>query len=182
MAMVTVGRATGVCIAGALASCYSPDVPDCVVACAGPGDCVAGQVCGTDGFCASEAIAGRCETALAPDARATSGADARDVTPPPIDAAPPIDAPAATVRIVITGRGRVDLRGSLDEECKAMTSLGATCEYPAPVGMVVELRPHEEHDWEFAAWDHPACNEVWTCLFLVGPGTTTVGASFVSED
>jgi hypothetical protein len=175
-------RVAGVPIAATLASCYAPDVPDCVVACSAADECVAGQVCGTDGLCASEAIAGRCAEATRPDARPAPGADAPDAVAPPVDAAPPPDATAATLRIVITGRGRVDLRGALDEQCKAMTSLGATCEFPAPVGMIVELRPHEEHDWEFDGWEHPACNGVWTCLVLVGPGTTTVGASFVSDD
>jgi hypothetical protein len=174
-------RAAGIPIAATLASCYAPDVPDCVVACSAADECVAGQVCGSDGLCASEAIAGRCAEATAPDARTASGADAPD-PPAPADAAPPIDAPASILRIEITGRGRVELRGALHEDCRAMTSLGATCEYPAPVGMIVELRPREENDWEFDEWDHPACNDVTTCLFLVGPGTTTVGASFVSED
>jgi hypothetical protein len=182
MGVVSAGPVTGAVAVALAAGCYAPDVRDCVVACAGPDDCVAGQVCGSDGLCASAGVAGRCDEATAPDARDVSPPiDAPP--PPPIDAPPPPpDAVVAVIRIEITGRGRVQLRGSLDEECRAMTSLGASCEYPAPAGMIVELRPKEEHDWVFAGWDHPACNGVWACLFLVGPGTTTVGAAFVSED
>jgi hypothetical protein len=72
-----------------LAACYQPQ-PHTGAPCATRADCPTGQDC----------VAGRCErdgTMLDPDAEVVPGQDAADVDapPPPVDAAPPPDAPSA---------------------------------------------------------------------------------------
>jgi hypothetical protein len=64
-----------------VAGCYGPAVRDCTITCATGDRCAPGQVCGSDGWCASPSVAGHCRT-TSPDAH---------VAPPP-DARAPIDA------------------------------------------------------------------------------------------
>ncbi len=68
----------------AVTACYSPDLEDCITACATAEDCAPSQLCGNDGLCASEPVAGRCSsldtvdagTEDAPDLCATACIDA----------------------------------------------------------------------------------------------------------
>jgi len=43
-----------------LIACYDPEARDCTVTCSANEPCTGDQVCGSDGFCASPAIAGHC--------------------------------------------------------------------------------------------------------------------------
>ena len=43
-----------------IAGCYTPDVADCTITCTGAAACAAGQVCGSDGYCATPSVAGHC--------------------------------------------------------------------------------------------------------------------------
>ena len=51
-----------------VAACYAPELRECSVVCDTSARCAPGQVCGKDGWCATEAMAGRCATQLHPDA------------------------------------------------------------------------------------------------------------------
>lgn len=75
------------------ASCYSPELRECVAPCSSAADCLAPHICGSDGLCATSDVAGRC-------ASITTDAADRDG---PIDA--PIgnpDAPTSTVCVQAT--------------------------------------------------------------------------------
>jgi hypothetical protein len=165
------------------ASCYSPNLAECVVACAQPDDCGPGQTCGSDGLCASPEIAGRCDELDAPDAR--PGPDAYDDPDDPdarVDARPSIDAVVgATLRIVIDGRGKVKAGPPIDHDCDAPDENGATCMFPAPIASVVQLQANDGHGWEFVSWSGCAPTSGPTCVVTVGPGTTLVGALFVED-
>ncbi len=67
------------------AACYDPSLRNCTVTCVAAGDCASGQVCGADGWCAAEAIAGQCAAYL--DGGLADAAE-------PTDGTPPVDAPA----------------------------------------------------------------------------------------
>lgn len=86
-----------------VAACYAPELRECSVVCDTSARCAPGQVCGKDGWCATEAMAGRCATQMHPDADSPfadaspddAGFDAN--TPPPRDApVVMVDAPPAS--------------------------------------------------------------------------------------
>jgi hypothetical protein len=108
-----------------------------------------------------------------PDARR---ADARRIDSPAPDAVW-----SGLLHVQITGRGDVRLDPGIGDDCTSNNAAGASCSYPAAVGMSVDLEPKEDHS-EFVGWSHPACSGVWTCQIVVGAGTTVVGASFTSDD
>lgn len=72
------------------AACYDPTLRNCTVTCLGPGECAEGQVCGADGLCAIESIAGRCAAFLdggvIDGARIDGGPAVIDATPSPCEA------------------------------------------------------------------------------------------------
>lgn len=43
-----------------VAGCYSPAERDCTVSCTAAKDCIGGQVCGADHYCAAPSVAGHC--------------------------------------------------------------------------------------------------------------------------
>ncbi|MEO6773734.1 MAG: hypothetical protein ABI467_12070 [Kofleriaceae bacterium] len=58
-----------------VAACYSPDAPDCTLACTADSDCIAGQACTTDHLCAATGIA-TCGAHATTDGNAATGSDA----------------------------------------------------------------------------------------------------------
>jgi hypothetical protein len=71
----------------ALAACYEPRYGECVVRCTATSECAPNQICGSDGWCASAGVLGRCFQPV------SDGAHPVDTGAPPIDArVPPIDA------------------------------------------------------------------------------------------
>lgn len=174
MAVVTRVAAVALVVA-ALAACYDPAVRDCVVSCAGPGDCAGGQVCGDDGWCASPAAAGTCEAAL--DAPAVDGPS---VDAPVVDA--DTDAPAkvdATLRLAIEGRGRLetDLSGV---ECSS-NAQGNSCDFTVEVGETVVVSALEANPSQsFEAWTSPTCADAVgpTCVVTIAAPVTLVSAQF----
>src|SRR5262245_19208695 len=49
------------------AGCYRPSLRDCTVQCSNARECGGGQICGSDGWCATPAAAGHCEQATRSD-------------------------------------------------------------------------------------------------------------------
>jgi len=86
----------------ALASCYDPELRDCVVTCAGSDDCADGQVCGADRFCA------------APDVSCTA---AQQV--------------ALHVTVMGQGKVNVDNVGTCTSDCTWMVTKGTAVEMHA---------------------------------------------------
>jgi hypothetical protein len=61
---------------GIVTGCYDPAVRDCTIACTAGDRCGPGQVCGSDGWCAAPAVAGRCKALATPDAHVAPRPDA----------------------------------------------------------------------------------------------------------
>lgn len=176
--------AFGLALVGA-AGCYSPDLPDCVTACAMPADCAPDQTCGADHLCASPDLAGHCAE-LGHDASSSPRPDARededqpDARPRP-DARTPDAEDIAILRIDIDGRGKVKLGPPLGGDCHSDDAGGATCARPVASGTDITLTIEDGHGWSF---DHvTGCSPTTapTCVVTVGPGTTTVAAVFVED-
>ena len=166
-----------------LAACYRPDARDCTVSCAGADDCVDGQVCGADGWCAAPGVAGSCGDEPGDDAAVPShdAPESREDAAPDAevpDAAPP-DAPGAELRVVVSGRGKVVIE-PLGVECEGMTGIPGDCTFPASPGLEVTLLPVDTHPQDtFAGWTTANCQDSpGACVLDVGAPVTLVGASF----
>jgi hypothetical protein len=58
-----------------VAACYSPEAPDCTLACTADSDCVSGQACTTDHMCAATSIT-TCGAHATVDGNNATGSDA----------------------------------------------------------------------------------------------------------
>jgi hypothetical protein len=129
-----------------LAGCYSPQLRDCVVACASASDCAGDQVCGSDRLCVDPESAPRCDEAAEVDAG------------PPIDARP--DAPpdanpnAVTLRVEIGGEGTVNIQGvgSCDDSAPMRT-----CTFEVIRSQPLLLDAIPDAGEMFDKWDSLAC-------------------------
>jgi hypothetical protein len=162
--------------AAALAACYQPTLRDCAVSCAGASDCAGDQVCGSDGWCAAPDVAGRCDQIDASTVDGGGGGDG--VVDAPIGDAStdaPVDA-AATLRIVITGRGTVVTDLPL-VECSGPPG---DCSFPAMPGVMVTLTATATPGHPFVAWTTPNCNGNAgpSCTVTISAPVTLVGAEF----
>jgi hypothetical protein len=165
-----------------LAACYSPELRDCAVTCERLDDCAPSQVCGSDRWCASPSVAGRCVSLTMPDA--APGTDGSPTVLPdaaidavPIDAAP--DAPSTTQLIVeIAGgaRGVVTTAGvgSCDD-----TAPNRMCSFSVLTGMPLSLTAMGRGGDYFDKWTSGACNgQDETCMFTPITPTVIVTAKF----
>ena len=166
-----------------LVGCYSPELRDCTVTCASASECGAEQVCGSDGFCAAPAMAGRC---LAIQTPGDAGHDADAPAPPPHDAAPPpppIDAappppdapPALVLDVKISGRGKVvvDGIGTCDSQ------IADHCMFGVSAGAMLELEAIAHAGARFDKWDSPTCaQDDETCTVVAAAPITFVKAKF----
>lgn len=156
--------AIGLGLALATAGCYSPDLADCVVACAGDGDCAPGQTCGSEGLCAAPALSGRCDALATPDAGATM----------PPDAAPML----IDLRVRIDDLGRVIVSGV--GICEAAPPSNGDCTYRVRAGAELTVRADPYLGRSFDKWQPPTCKDAGpTCLFTpMGGMPVTVHAKF----
>jgi hypothetical protein len=157
--------------------CYSPDLRDCTVTCAGTAECASGQVCGNDHFCAAPARAGSCAAPPVPDA----GIDARGHRPPPPDAAPdaPPDAHGDTVQLAIhiDGQGLVKLENG--GSCgNADLTPDTECTLVAPRGLPATLNAIGLDNQVFDRWTTPTCAFQGATCVLVPWFDSDVGARF----
>jgi hypothetical protein len=138
--------------AALLAGCYAPDARDCTVTCAASSQCLQGQVCGTDGFCAAPKAAGHCST---------------------IDAA----APEVSLVITIEGSGRVTIEtvGSCDGD----TAPHHTCMFAVASNTprVLDAIAKDE-DHPFQSWSQACAGSGMTCAMTPVSSPTQVGAKF----
>jgi hypothetical protein len=136
-------------IAAALAGCYSPEALDCTISCSAANECTDGQVCGSDGFCASPSAAGHCG---GPDGGVTSSLVALKVT---------LDGP---------GNVSVEGVGLCDEH--------DPCTYSVRNGSPLELRASANKDKEFVEWTGACSGSSSTCTLTPVTAMTQVGAKF----
>ena len=150
--------AAGAAALALLAGCYSPSLRDCTVACAGPADCGPGQVCGSDGMCASPEMAGHC----------AMEADAGQMPMPPMpmpephdagvaDAPPPPDAALLVkLRVQVEGKGSVQIDGR--GTCSSQDPSHGNCMYDIPLGVAQRVQAVAiDPDQTFTGWTSFVC-------------------------
>ncbi|HET7505655.1 MAG TPA: hypothetical protein VFK02_31765 [Kofleriaceae bacterium] len=157
------------CVAAAmtLAGCYAPSLRDCTVRCESAHDCASGQVCGSDGLCASPEVAGHCRDPGDPGAPGDAAMS---------DAA--IDGPVlVNLHVMIAGKGIVivDDHGM----CSSTDPQHGDCMFQ--IEPRVAQTVHAEMiqvDMVFAGWTSTTCrNQGATCTFTPA-GPTTISARF----
>lgn len=165
-------------VLAALPACYSPDVRDCTVSCATASDCAAGQVCGSDAFCAAPEVAGSC--ARRPDAGAPPDAiDLSDAPRPPPDAAP--DAPPRTVQLQLHVVGRGSVSSLVTGSCDAGSG-SADCVYAVPEDLPLTLHARAKNGWRFDGWRSSPCDDQPALCTLIPTAPTYVEAVFAEDD
>src|SRR2546421_11344635 len=135
------------------AGCYDPAPRDCTVSCQAAGDCVAGQVCGTDGFCAAPEIAGTCKSRGA-------------------DAGRPPDAAGASLHVMVAGPGRItDTSGAI--QC------AMDCSFTVAPGRAITLNAVPNEDKQLDHWTTANCaGQDTSCTITVDAPVVTVGVKF----
>lgn len=137
-----------------LSGCYAPDLRDCTVTCTGAKDCAGGQVCGQDGYCAAEGIAGTC-------------GDAVDAA---VDAAPSV-----MLRVMVMGEGYVEIVGV--GTCGMTGPRDCMIQVPKGAQVVAKAIPDDD-DKPFERWTSLTCGgQGATCTFIAYV-STTVAAKF----
>lgn len=165
MGLLKTGVSLSIAIAG---GCYEPTLRDCTLTCSTESDCAGGQVCGSDFFCASPEIAGRCSS-LPGDAGSNdrdAGVDGAIISDAPPDAAP--DARTrATLMISIDGQGQIAMTGI--GSCDKAAPQNGMCTFDVPIGMLVTAHATGYPDWGFDRWTTAACatTPIQTCTFTV---------------
>ena len=140
--------------AAALAACYSPDVRDCLLACASADDCATGQTCTVEHLCA--AAVSDCST----DARPSE----------PVDAHEPTVADAAAfvpLHVHIMGPGTVTLA-----PCTATCTCTSDCMLDAIANTTSSLVAIPQPGQQFDSWTGAPCmGQPATCVFAPAPMT-----------
>jgi hypothetical protein len=138
-------------------ACYSPEIRDCTTACNQGADCAPGQVCGDDGFCASQDVAGRCASIAAPN---DAGTDATDAPP---------DAPTIKLWVRVDGRGLVSIVGVGD--CDGGSGQ-IECPFDVRQDAPLTLHATPKNNWRFDRWSD-ACDGQLTATCVIAPNTNT---------
>ncbi len=167
---VLIRRALVAAALAALGACYDPTVRDCVVSCTGAGQCAGDQVCGADGWCAAPTVAGSCAQVDAAGSTIDAAQDA------PVDAAPMFDAAPATLRLVISGKGKV----VSDQPGVQCTSNPGDCSFAIAAGTAVVLTAVNTNPNDtFVDWATPNCaGQGMSCTLTVAAPVTLVTATF----
>jgi hypothetical protein len=163
----------------ALASCYSPSVPDCVLACASAADCAAGQSCSA-GLCAPAGMS-------CGDLQAAIDGPIGSPPPPPSDASIEQhaadaatttlhDAPAITlvaVEVAIAGMGSVTI---------GATTCAAACTVQVPVDQPIGAVAVGKSDNVFGVWTSAACHGQSASCSFTPTAPTLIAVVFVKKN
>ena len=166
----------------ALAGCYQPEVRDCTIACSFATDCVDGQQCGSDGWCAAPDVAGSCdERRDAPDAMRADAEPPIEIDASVPDAADPDGMPDVVVKLklIVEGRGKVTV-SPLGEDCYGVNNGSMTCEYMLGFGSTQHMVPLEEGGGsQWVGWTTSNCSaQVGECTLMFTAAETLVVAKF----
>jgi hypothetical protein len=137
----------------ALVGCYDPEAVDCTVSCSAANDCASGQVCGSDGFCASPSAAGHCG---GPDGGA----------PPSI----------VSLRVSIAGHGKVTIDGV--GVCDSDVAHDGACMFSVRAGTTLSLVAAAAGDRDFKEWTEGCHGADVTCSLAPVMPLTQVSAKF----
>lgn len=182
--MGLLGRTLVLASLAASTSCYEPALRDCTLACTTGDDCAAGQICGSDRFCAAPELAGHCFTRPVRDGGAIVDGDDHDDdgmtgvdSGVPVDAAPPIDAPpdepaTGTITVMISGKGYVAV--GQHGTCDSDPPQSGHCVFVVPLSTPVTAFAFADDDWRFEEWTSSTCpdEDERSCTFQ--PATATI--------
>jgi hypothetical protein len=144
----------------ALVGCYSPDAPDCTLACTADTDCISGQTCTTDHLCATTVT--------------TCGSQAiTDGSVPGIDASPPT---MVTLTIHLDKDGSV--RDSNSNICNSPTNMPIDCSFQVHNGEPLTITAYPNLTKQFDKWDGPACMGQLAMCHTTPAGNIMVGVKF----
>ncbi len=141
-------------LAGSLAGCFSPDLRDCTVTCAGTDECGGDQIC-AGGFC-------RAEGATCQGSGSGSGSD-----PAPTK---------VTLRVDVTGEGKVVVAGV--GTCSTADPNEGHCSFMVPQGAHIQLDAMRLEDTDFDRWTTSNCEGHDPSCMLTLTTETFVGAKF----
>jgi hypothetical protein len=147
--MAVLRSTLAIAVLAALPACYTPDLRDCTVTCASSADCVGGQVCGGDHYCAAPDVAGTCAR-LGADAGLSVGDDAptsHDAARPPDGPPPP--PPFVMLHLHVDGHGELDAGGF---------SCTADCIDHVHNGVPIDIVANATEDQVFVQWTAGPCN------------------------
>ncbi len=136
-----------------LSGCYAPELRDCTVTCSGAKDCASGQVCGADGYCAAQGVAGSCG----------NGVDAAVDAPPLV-----------MLRVTAEGKCHIDVLGT--GTCAGMPP---DCVMQVAKNALVTVRAiTDDPTKSFDQWTSMTCKgQGFSCTFTA-VAATTVSAKF----
>ncbi|HUS30229.1 MAG TPA: hypothetical protein VMZ53_17095 [Kofleriaceae bacterium] len=124
-------------------------------------DCAAGQVCGSDRFCASPELAGRCAAMPTGDA----GVSVRDAAVHPVDATTitadakpdgPPPPPTTTLELHVEGQGRISVPGV--GICDSAQPDNGDCSFVVLKNVQLQAQAIPHNDWRFDKWTTSPCN------------------------
>ncbi|MGE0551115.1 MAG: hypothetical protein AB7O24_13980 [Kofleriaceae bacterium] len=145
MEVLSAARVLGV-LAG-MTACYSPALPECVVACSSDDDCAPDQRCDSSRLCAALERTAACSAAPPVDAQPL---DAR--LEGTVDAAPDAT-PVFELRIAIDGLGTVVVA-----DHGTCTPAGSECVYAVATGAQIMLFAQPLPGWALMRWHGGACD------------------------
>jgi hypothetical protein len=152
-------RAALLCLA--LAGCYSPEARDCTVSCTAANDCIKGQVCGADHFCAAPSVAGHCSAVDAAVMRPDGKKD---------DGKPDAGPDDVTLTINIMGHGSVQV--------DTVMTCDMSCMVKVPAGVMRTLTAvADDPDKPFQMWMNACTGPMPTCT-LTPTMNLMIGAKF----
>jgi hypothetical protein len=161
--MGLLGGLSGCTLLAALAAldgCYSPSILDCTVSCRSPEDCVRGQICGSDGLCASPELAGHCRGPAMPH-------DAAGFDGPVI----------VSLHVQVTGKGSVFVEGH--GGCSTVDPQRGDCTFGIALNVAQTVQAVMiEPDQSFAGWTSMTCHGPSARCTFVPVAATTIAAKF----
>ncbi len=145
----------------AIAGCYAPEAPECVLACTADSDCIGGQACTTDHLCAASGVTA-CGAQAVTDG-AVSGGDAGSGTTQ-------ID-----VHLNVNGQGIVT--SNHGDTCEATGGPPVNCTFKATAGQPLTLTAVASMGNAFKQWTGECGGQANPC-HLTPTATVTTGAKF----
>jgi len=153
---------TVMAVLAVVVGCYSPEAPDCTLACTADSDCISSQACTTDHMCAATGIA-TCGNHETPDAGHVTGPDAGS-------------GDSVTLTIQVSGGGGV--RTNDGDFCDGNGDMMNTCVFHVLAGEAVMLTPVPHMQKQFDRWQGAPCmNQPQVCS-LTADGPVTAQAKF----
>ncbi len=138
-------------------ACYSPDAPDCALACTADTDCISGQACTTDHLCAASGIT-TCGAHAVTDGGAGATADAAEGS-----------GSGGTVTLMIHVDKGGGVRLSTNQLCDTgINTMATDCMYDVPAGKQLTATAYAHIGFQFDKWDGMPCmGQGTTCTFTL---------------